>query len=108
MITPQVVVAFWRWRFETDLDGLPGSGQFAGGEKVQQGSRHVSRNDAESFSFCDYLNAEKILECRSHEVLHRFRIADGLIDRPEVLFNLIGLDGVLGEDASRGDFAPRG
>jgi len=46
------------------------------------------------------LYAEEVIEGCGDELLNCFGVADGFVHLTQVGFNLMGLDGVLGEDAA--------
>ena len=107
VIAAQVVIILGRRRHETDFDRLCG-GRLAGGEEIHELRRQVARHDGEAFAFLYHLHAKQVGKSGDDEVLHRFRVADGLIDCTEVFLDFVRLDRVLGKNAARGGLAAGG
>ena len=94
MITSQIVISLGGGREKADFERISRRQEFP------ELRRHVAGDDAITLGIADNLHAKQVVEHGNDEFLHRRRVADGLIHLAQVGFNLLGLNGVLGEDAA--------
>ena len=75
--------------------------QVASRQQIAQLGRQVAHDDTVASGILDHLYAEHVVERSSHEVFNGPGVADGFIHFPQVVLDLLRLDGVLREDAAR-------